>query len=64
MKTFKEFLNEDAPANSVGAGMQGLSSTQGSSIAGFDKILPGMPIRRNTIGMKIKKLKELMYGKR
>lgn len=46
MKTFKEFLNEDAPANSVGAGMQGLSSAQGSPVAGFDKILPGMPIRR------------------
>ena len=47
MKTFKEFLNEDAPANSVGAGMQGLSSAQGQSIAGYDKLMMGgKPLRR------------------
>lgn len=39
MKTFKEFIKEDAPAMSMGAGIQGLSSAQGQPIAGYDKLL-------------------------
>ena len=47
MKTFKKFLNEDAPANSVGAGMQGLGSAQGQPIAGYDTLMMGgKPLRR------------------
>lgn len=46
MKTFKDFLNEDAPAMSVGAGMQGLGSAQGQPIAGYDTILTKKILRR------------------
>jgi hypothetical protein len=47
MKTFKDFIKEDAPANSVGAGgMQGLSSAQGNPIAGYDTILTKKILRR------------------
>lgn len=47
MKKFKEFINEEAPAMSVGAGFQGLSSAQGDPIAGYDKLMMGgKPLRR------------------
>lgn len=39
MKTFKEFIKEDAPAMSMGTGVQGLSSAEGNPIAGYDKLL-------------------------
>ena len=47
MKTFKEFVKEDAPAVSVGAGgMQGLGSAQGTPVAGYDKLLMGGKVLR------------------
>ena len=46
MKTFKEFIKEDAPAMSMGAGMQGLSSGVGNPIAGYDPILTKDILRR------------------
>lgn len=46
MKTFKEFIKEDAPAMSVGGGFQGLSSTEGTPIAGYDKMLGAGAIMR------------------
>ena len=47
MKKFKEFIKEEAPAVSVGAGMQGLSSAQGAPVAGYDKLMMGgKPLRR------------------
>ena len=45
MKKFKDYVNEDAPAVSVGAGMQGLPSAQGAPIAGFDPVM-GKVLRR------------------
>jgi hypothetical protein len=47
MKTFKQFINEDAPAMSMGAGMQTLGSAQGTPIAGMDKLLMPDILRRN-----------------
>lgn len=42
MKKFKEFVQEDAPAMSMGAGgVQGLGSAQGTPIAGYDKLMMG-----------------------
>lgn len=52
MKKFKDFIKEDAPAVSVGAGgMQGLSSAQGAPVAGYDKILMKSPLRRKPPAM-------------
>lgn len=45
MKNFKAYIKEDAPAVSTGGGMQGLGSTEGQPIAGFDPIL-GKLVRR------------------
>jgi len=42
----KPTIKEEAPANSMGAGPQGLSSAQGAPIAGYDKILPGAKMLR------------------
>jgi hypothetical protein len=47
MKTFKQFINEEAPAMSVGGGMQTLGSAQGTPIAGVDKLLTPDILRRN-----------------
>lgn len=48
MKTFKEFIKEDAPAMSMGtSGVQGLSSAEGNPIAGYDKMLGDKMLRRN-----------------
>jgi hypothetical protein len=60
MKTFKEFVKEDgaAPAMSMGAGIQGLSSAQGSPIAGYDKLMMGGKVLRRKpqmTGLKPKK---------
>ena len=41
MKKFKDYLKEDAPAMSMGAGVQGLSSAQGQPIAGYDPLMMG-----------------------
>lgn len=47
MKKFKEYIKEEAPAMSVGAGFQGLSSAKGEPIAGYDKLMMGgKPLRR------------------
>ena len=46
MKKFKEYLNEDVPANAVGAGMQGLNSTEGNPISGFDPVMMGGKLLR------------------
>jgi hypothetical protein len=46
MKTFKEYIKEDAPAMSVGGGFQGLSSAKGDPIAGYDKQMPFKMFRR------------------
>lgn len=51
MKRFKEYITEDAPANSMGAGVQGLSSAQGAPIAGFDPIMTKQPLRRKPPAM-------------
>ena len=51
MKRFKEYITEDAPANSMGAGVQGLSSAQGNPIAGFDPIITKQPLRRKPPAM-------------
>jgi hypothetical protein len=47
MKSFKNFLNEDAvsagpaPANSMGAGIDGLPTKVDDGIAGYDKLMMG-----------------------
>ena len=46
MKSFKDFIKEDAPVNSVGAGMQGLSSATGQPIAGYDPLMMGGKVLR------------------
>lgn len=52
MKSFKGFLNEDAvsagpaPANSMGAGIDGLPTKVDDGITGFDKVMTGQPLRR------------------
>jgi hypothetical protein len=46
MKTFKEYIKEDAPAMSMGAGIQGLSSAEGQPIAGRDKLLIPKVLKR------------------
>jgi len=46
MKRFKEYLREDAPAMSMGAGIQGLSSAKGEPIAGYDKLMMGGKVLR------------------
>jgi hypothetical protein len=53
MKSFKNFLNEDAvsagpaPANSMGAGIDGLPTKVDDGIAGYDKLMMGgKPLRR------------------
>ncbi len=52
MKSFKNFLNEDAasagpaPANSMGAGIDGLPTKVDDGITGFDKVMTGQPLRR------------------
>lgn len=47
MKKFKEYIKENAPAMSMGAGIQGLPTTTGAPIAGYDKMLgSGKMIRR------------------
>ena len=47
MKTFKEFVKEDAPVNSMGAGgVQGLSSATGTAVAGFDPLMMGGKVLR------------------
>lgn len=47
MKTFKEFIKEEAPAMSMGAGVQGLSSASGNPVAGYDKLMSADVLRRN-----------------
>ncbi len=47
MKTFKEFIKEEAPAMSMGAGVQGLSSAVGDPIAGYDKLMSADVLRRS-----------------
>lgn len=42
----KKTLKEDAPANSMGAGPQGLDSAKGAPIAGYDKLLMGRKMLR------------------
>lgn len=55
MKTFKEFMKEDAPAVSVGpSGMQGLSTAVGTPVAGYDKLMMG--------GRPMKKKPPQMFG--
>lgn len=52
MKKFKEYIKEDAPAMAVGAGMQGLSSAQGTPIAGHDTLMnKGKILRRKPPAM-------------
>lgn len=47
MKSFKQFIKEDAPAMSMGAGPQGLGSAEGTPVAGYDKMLgAGKMMRR------------------
>lgn len=46
MKNFKSYIKEDAPANSMGAGVQGLSSAQGQPIAGYDPLMMGGKVLR------------------
>jgi hypothetical protein len=52
MKSFKNFLNEDAvsagpaPANSMGAGIDGLPTKVDDGIAGYDKLLGGGKLMR------------------
>jgi len=46
MKRFKEYLRENAPAMSMGAGIQGLSSAKGEPIAGYDKLMMGGKVLR------------------
>jgi hypothetical protein len=47
MKSFKDYLNEDAvsagpaPANSMGAGIDGLPTKVDDGIAGYDKLMMG-----------------------
>lgn len=52
MKKFKEYIKENAPAMSMGAGIQGLSTATGTPIAGYDKMLgAGKMMRRKPPGM-------------
>lgn len=52
MKKFKEYIKEEAPAMSVGGGMQGLSSSQGNPIAGHDTLMnKGKVLRRKPPAM-------------
>ena len=51
MKKFKDYLREDAPAMSVGTGMQGLGSAKGEPIAGYDKLVTKTPLRRKPPAM-------------
>ena len=57
MKSFKNFLNEDAasagpaPANSMGAGIDGLPTKVDDGITGFDKVMTGQPLRRKPPAM-------------
>lgn len=52
MKTFKEFLSEDAPANAMGsAGISGAGNAINQGIAGYDKMLAGAPLRRRPPAM-------------
>lgn len=46
MKSFKEYMKEEAPAMAVGAGMQGLASAEGKPVAGFDPVMTKSPLRR------------------
>lgn len=46
MKTFKQFIKEDAPAMSMGAGIQGLASAKGEPIAGRDTMLIPKMLKR------------------
>jgi hypothetical protein len=46
MKSFKEFIKEDAPAMSIGAGMQGLPSAEGKPVAGYDPLMMGGKVLR------------------
>lgn len=52
MKTFKEFLDEDAPANAMGsAGISGASTAVNTGIAGYDPILGKKLLRRKPPAM-------------
>ena len=44
MKKFKEFINEESPAMSVGGGFQGLSSAKGEPVAGYDPLMMGKKV--------------------
>jgi hypothetical protein len=46
MKSFKDFIKEDAPAMSIGGGMQTLPSAQGDPIAGRDPLMMGGKVLR------------------
>jgi hypothetical protein len=50
MKRLKQI--KEMTAMSVGGGMQGLSSTQGTPIAGYDTMLMGNPMRRKKFAGK------------
>lgn len=55
MKRLKQ-IKEDAPANSMGAGPQGLGSATGAPIAGYDKLLMGRKmLRRKALDLLGKK---------
>ena len=54
MKKFKEFINEEAPAMSVGGGFQGLSSAKGEPVAGYDPLMMG--------GKVLKRKPPAMFG--
>lgn len=46
MKSFLEYLKEDAPAMSIGAGMQTLPSAKGDPVAGVDPLMMGGKVLR------------------
>ena len=52
MKSFKEFLNEEAlppPPNAMGAGIDGLPTKVGDGIAGYDKLMGTDVLRRKPL---------------
>lgn len=54
MKKFKDYLKEDAPANAIGSGINGLSSAKPTtgSVTGYDKLLmKGKVLRRKPPAM-------------
>ena len=66
MLRFRQFIKEDAPAMSVGAGLQGLSSAKGEPVAGYDPVMTPDVLRRKPLdfaGKKVFKVSSDAYHK-